>query len=174
MIIKRLEKIFDIILEGLSYLCGTIFIFVMIVVCIDVMLRYLFNSPTIWVIEISEYLLVYLTFLGTAWVLKQDGHICVDIFVSRLRPKARAITGIISSIIGVLVCLFISFYGAIETLDNFRRGVHVPSLLEFPKAPLLAVIPFGVFLLMIQFIRNTLRFINELNEKKNGNERNKA
>ena len=173
-IMKRLEKIFDSILGILAFICGIIFIFIMTSVCIDVLMRYFLNRPMQWVIEISEYLLVYLTFLGTAWVLKQDGHVSVDILVAGMKSKPRMITGIISSLIGALVCLVIFWYGSVETWGNFQRGVRIPSIMEFPKAPILAVIPFGSFFLMIQFIRNTLVFINELTEKRNGSERSES
>jgi TRAP-type C4-dicarboxylate transport system permease small subunit len=170
-ILKRLEKIFDTVLELLSFISGIIFIFIMSSVCIDVFMRYFLNRPMNWVIEISEYLLVYMTFLGTAWVLRQDGHVTVDILTIRLNPKVRVITGITSSLIGVFVCLIIVWFGTIETWDNFERGVRNPSILEFPKAPLLAVIPFGSFFLMIQFIRRAFGFIKKKNRIKNGGER---
>jgi TRAP-type C4-dicarboxylate transport system permease small subunit len=172
--LKRLEKIFDSILVLLSVISGIIFIFIMSSVCIDVVMRYFINRPMKWVIEISEYLLVYMTFLGTAWVLRQDGHVTVDILTVRLNPKFRVIVGIISSLIGVLVCLIIVWFGTIETWDNFERGVRIPSILEFPKAPLLAVIPFGSFFLMIQFIRRAFGFIKKINWIKNGSERNES
>jgi len=158
---KRLEKIFDRIMAVLAFTSGVILIFIMGSVCVDVIMRYFLNRPLTWVIEISEYLLVYLTFLGTAWVLRNEGHVTVDILILGLNKKARAMTGIISSLVGLFVCLLIAWFGSVETWDNFQRGVHIPSILQFPKAPLLAIIPFGCFFLMIQFVRRTLGFINK-------------
>jgi hypothetical protein len=66
--------------------------------------------------------------------------------------------------------LIIVWYGTIETWDNFQRGVRIPSILEFPKAPLLAIIPFGSFFLMLQFLRNAFGYINKLAEKRNGSD----
>ena len=40
-----------------------------------------------WVIELTEYLLAYLTFLGGAHLLKIDGHLTFDLVVQRLRKK---------------------------------------------------------------------------------------
>ena len=47
-----------------------IFVAMMLVVCAEVLLRYGFNSPISWVVEISEYALLWITFLGAAWVLR--------------------------------------------------------------------------------------------------------
>jgi len=163
MTVKRLEKIFDSMIAIMASLCVIIIIYLMLSVCTDVAMRYFFNRPQAWVMEISEYLLLYITFLGAAWVLKNEGHVIVDIVITRVNPKTRAMMGIISSIIGTLVCLIIFWFGTFETIDHFERGIRNPSIMEFPKGPLLAIIPFGSFFFMIQFARRTLKFIKELN-----------
>ena len=121
----------------------------------------------IWVIEISEYLLVYMTFLAAAWVLKKEGHVAVDLFTARLKPKTQAIAGVMSSTIGAFVCLVITWFGSVETWDIFQRGVRIPSILEFPKGPILAIIPVGSFFFMIQFIRKAFGCMKDLNQMKN-------
>ena len=152
-------RLFDLFLGLMAYLSGIILVFVMLSVCGDVVLRYFFNRPSSWVIEVSQYLLVYITFLGTAWVLKEDGHIIVDVVTVRLSPQTQAFLGIITSLMGAFVCLIIFWFGGVETLDHFQRGVRSPSILEFPKAPVIGIIPFGSLLLGLQFIRRTAKFI---------------
>jgi len=162
-IIKKFEKIFDSIIGVMAGFSSVILIYLMVSVCFDVVMRYFFNRPQAWVVEISEYLLLYITFLGAAWVLKNEGHVIVDIVITRVSPKTNAVLGIISSLTGTFVYLIIFWFGSIETLDHFKRGILNPSILEFPKAPLLAVIPFGSFFFMIQFARRALGFIKEFN-----------
>ena len=158
-IISRLGTVFDCAIVIMARLSDVILMFLMLSVCADVILRYFFNRPQAWIVEISEYLLLYITFLGAAWVLKNEGHVIIDILVARVSPTTRATFGIISSVIGTFVCLVVFWFGAAETLDIFKRGVAVPSVLEFPKGPLVAIIPFGSFFLMIQFIRRTFGFM---------------
>jgi TRAP-type C4-dicarboxylate transport system permease small subunit len=163
MIFRAIEKTVDTIIRVMAGLSNVIIVYLMLSVCTDVILRYFFNRPQAWIVEISEYLLLYVTFLGAAWVLKNEGHVIVDILLTRVKPKTNAVLGIFSSVIGVFVCLVIFWFGSIETLYHFKRGVLNPSILEFPKAPLLAVIPFGSFFFMLQFVRRTLGFIRALN-----------
>jgi C4-dicarboxylate transporter, DctQ subunit len=170
-VLSKLENIFDSLIDILAFVSGVIFIFITGSVCVDVIMRYFFNRPMIWVIEISEYLLVYMTFLAAAWVLKREGHVTVDVVTAQLKPKAQAITGIISSTVGVFVCLVIAWFGFLETLDNFLRGVRIPSILEFPKGPILAIIPLGSFLFMIQFIRRVIGYISDLDQTKDRTKR---
>jgi TRAP-type C4-dicarboxylate transport system permease small subunit len=159
---RKLPELFDKTLEILAAASGIILLFLMISVCIDVTMRYLLNRPLSWVIEIAEYLLVYMTFLGAAWVQKLEGHVRVDVLTMMSSPRNQSRMAFASSVIGVFVFAIIAVFGSIETWDNFERGVRNPSMLEFPKAPILAVIPFGSFFFMIQFLRKAHRLAKEI------------
>ena len=50
----------------------------MIIVCVDLTLRYVFNSPLIWGTEVTEILLLYITLLGAAQVFREDSHVVID------------------------------------------------------------------------------------------------
>jgi TRAP-type C4-dicarboxylate transport system permease small subunit len=165
-VISKLGRVFDSAIGIMARLSDVILMFLMLSVCADVILRYFFNRPQAWIVEISEYLLLYITFLGAAWVLKNEGHVIIDILVARVTPRPRAALGIISSVIGTFVCLVVFWFGTVETLDIFKRGVPNPSVLEFPKAPLVAIIPFGSFFFMIQFIRRTFGFMRSFRDSR--------
>ena len=70
--LKSLEGFFDHILRILVAIACVILSLVMLSVCLEVFLRYFLNRPQVWVIELSEYALLYITFLSAAWVLKSD------------------------------------------------------------------------------------------------------
>ena len=53
----------------------------MIIVCVDLTLRYVFNSPLIWGTEVTEILLLYITFLGAAQVFRENSHVVIDILL---------------------------------------------------------------------------------------------
>ena len=78
--IKYLEAIFDTIINISAIFAGVLIILIMLCVCVDVIMRYFFNSPLFWVVELGEYAMLYITFTGAAWLLKTDGHVTIDIF----------------------------------------------------------------------------------------------
>jgi C4-dicarboxylate transporter DctQ subunit len=160
--LRNLSRPFDKLLGILAAVSGLILIFLMVAVCIDVIMRYLLNRPLSWVIEIAEYLLVYMTFLGAAWVQKLEGHVRVDVLTMMVSPRAQSRMAFASSLIAAFVFLIIAVFGTIETWDTFEKGVRFPSMLEFPKAPILAVIPFGSFFFMIQFLRKAHGLAREI------------
>lgn len=157
-LMKKLNLAFDLALDVMATLAAIILIFIMVCVCMDALGRYFFNHPFIWVTQITEYSLLYITFLGSAWLLRREGHVMMEIVVSRLSRGVQAILGIISSLIGVFIYVFFLWYGVVVTWDHWQRGIFDPTILQFPKAPVIAIIPIGSFFLIVQFVRRAYKF----------------
>lgn len=159
-LLTKPTSIFDRIIDLFAGAAGVIVLFLIASICAEIVMRYFLNRPLAWVVEISETNLLYLTFLGAAWVLKREGHVKVDIVVSRFRPGIQALFNAISSILGAAVCLVLIWYGAQETWSHFVRGLYLPDT-HMPIAPILLIIPLGSFLFFIQFLRQTRKYLNE-------------
>lgn len=145
--------IFDRVGDSMAWLACVFIILIMLAVSIDVILRYFIGGAIVGVLEISEYILLYLTFLGTTWLLKREGHVIIDFLVTQLKPKNQAWLLIVTSIIGAVLTLTLTWYGVLVTLDAFHRDVCAIGVLRLPVAPVIAIIPIGSFLLCIQFLR---------------------
>jgi TRAP-type C4-dicarboxylate transport system permease small subunit len=154
-------SLFDRFLDVSPVISGIIIVLIMLAVCANVIMRYFLNRPIVGIDEISEYLLLFITFIGSAWLLREEGHVGVDILLIRLSNKSNAFLGIFSSLIGIFICLILIWFGSKVVWINFQRGSYFPSLLEIPKAPVLAIIPLGSFLLLLQFLRRTARNVQE-------------
>ncbi len=111
----RVKAFFDRIIFLAAALAAAQLIFMMLSQSIDVFLRYFFNQPQAWAKEIPEKMLLYITFLATAWVLKEEKHVTMDFITSRLKGRASAILNIVTSVISALVCLLLVWYGATAT-----------------------------------------------------------
>ena len=149
---KRITGIYNGIVNTLAILGAVIVLFMMLSISIGVMMRFFFHRSPVWLIEVSGYGMVFMTFLVAAWILREEGHVRIDLLLSRLNHRHRAVLESITSILGAVVCLVITGYGIIVTLDHLQRGVHTATDLEIPWAPLLVVIPIGALALSIQFI----------------------
>lgn len=162
---EYMRKLFDAIIEGMAFFTGVLLVLSMLSVSLDVVMRYFLNRPMHWVGELTEYALLYITFTGAAWVLRKDRHVKIDILHTVLSPSRVNILGLISSIIGAFVCAVLTYGGVRVTWDHIQRGIYEPTLLEFPKGAVLAIIPVGAFLLTIQFLRRFFTIMSELKER---------
>jgi TRAP-type C4-dicarboxylate transport system permease small subunit len=112
----------------------------------NVVSRYIFNVSIIWAEELSQYLMVWITFLGAGLAMREGRHVAVEMLQDALPPRlartARVIVVIfILAFLATLVILgvmFVSFAWDQETpVMNIPTGI-----------PYLAV-PIGAFLFFV-------------------------
>ena len=156
---KKSTQVFDSILNTGGALAGGLMITVMLLTCVKVFFRYVLREGLLGVDQISGTLLLYITFLGGAWVLRREEHVTIDLLVTRLSPKIQRWLNIVNSIIGALICLILTLYGTMEVVYSWQRGILIPAEIEIPRVVNLAVIPLGSFFLWLQFIRRARRHL---------------
>lgn len=149
----KVGHFFDHIYNLFAGLAAIIIVAMVGVLFYEVFMRYVMHKPPAWAWEICECMVYLIAFFGAAWLLKKDGHVSVDIIYSRLSPGIKRVVTIISSTIGMIICLLITWAGIWITIDHFSAGITIPGYLNLPKAPFLLVIPLSTFLLSIQFLR---------------------
>lgn len=154
-LLTKAATIFDRTLQVFALLAGIMVTSLMLIVCADVFLRYFFNAPIKWTIDVTEVCLLYITFLVAAWVLRNEGHTKMDLVITRLNPDTQAVINMITSIIGAFIWLLITWYGARVTYSHLRAGTILYSTMEFPLAPIEIIIPIGSLLFFIQFLRTS-------------------
>ena len=100
-LITKSRSPFDSTVNFLAFLAALLIVFAMLIVIFEVVMRYFFRNPQGWVIEIAEYSIVFFTFLGVTWVLREEKHVTMELIVNRLKPRSRVMLGIITSILSL-------------------------------------------------------------------------
>ena len=158
-LLTKANGAFDRTLDILIWAGAMIFFATWFVIVLEIVLRYFLNRPLFWVVEVSEYSLLYICFLGAAWLLRREGHVKIDFLVNRLQPKNEALLNAITSVLAAMVCLVLVWYGTRTTWINFQRGISVVTTLGPPKFLLLLIIPLGSLMLSIQFLRRAWGYL---------------
>lgn len=150
-------RVFDLILNTGAVLAAVLLIAVMLATSVKVVFRYGLREGLIGVDQISGTMLLYITFLGAAWVLRREEHVTIDLLLSALSPAVRRHLHVVSSVLGALVCLTLAVFGTIEVISSWQKGIRIPAEIEIPRAINLVVIPLGYLCLGLQFIRRARR-----------------
>ncbi|MFC1846205.1 TRAP transporter small permease [Chloroflexota bacterium] len=148
----RIASIYNGIINYFAYLAGILVVFIMFTIGIEVVVRKLFGFSLAWAVEYSEHALLYITFLSTAWLLRNEHHIKIDVVLNYLSETGKTYLNIAVSIVGALLCLFTAYHAALTTWDVWQRDIFTSTTQEIPMAPLLAIICIGSLLLGIEFI----------------------
>ncbi len=151
-ILRKAIGIFNHTRDSLGLVASFLIVFTMLLVTSDVIMRYFLNSPIPWATEITEYSLLYTTFLGAAWVLSREGHVKMDLVLTRLGVKTQAYLNTITSVIGALIWLVLTWFSIKATWQFYQLGYTFYTPLDTPKFIVLAIIPLGSILLFLQFI----------------------
>ena len=161
---RKLKVILDYLVDVPIIMAAVIIFFVLFSVCAEILMRYFLRSPLIWVMEISEYSLLFITFLGTGWVLRRDGHVSVDIIKNLLRLELRGFLDIINAIAGIIVCYVLIRYGTEVAWKYYLSNSSRPTSLEIPTFLILWIIPFGSSLMFIEYIKRLLKVMRKRND----------
>lgn len=150
-------KIYDRLIEFMAALAGVILVFITIAVCYTIGMRFLFKQTTIWIIQTCEYALLWIAFLATTWLLREGGHIAVDVVCAHLNDKTRNYLSFIMYVIGGLFCIMLTVLGIIHMHDCIVNNVTDVRAVTVPKSVIFSIIPIGSLLLIVQFFRMAWR-----------------
>ena len=159
--LSKLHKRFDTIVDVAAFLAGTILALSVVLICIDISMRYFAKKPITGVLESTEYGLVFFTLLSGAWLLRRDKHVRMDMVLKRVKPRTQAWVNAVTSAASTIVCGIITYYGAVVTVNCFQTGERFSSTLEPLSYPLMAIVPVCFFLLFIQYFITTYGYAVE-------------
>ena len=155
--LTQAAKWFDRLNIALATIAGSFLVLITVAICWEILSRWILGVGNLWLVEISEYMLLYVTFLGAAWVLGNDRHVAIDLVLNQLSAANQRRLQVFLSSLGAICCLVIAWFGVVMTIDQFQAGIRETTLLAPESFWITSVIPFGFLLLGVQFLRRVVR-----------------
>ncbi|HHW38638.1 MAG TPA: TRAP transporter small permease [Bacillales bacterium] len=149
----------------MSALANILIAGISLLVLAEVISLFFFGKPIRWAIEVTEYMLVFITFLAATKLLKEERHIRFELVIAKLKGKYLITFEVLSSIIGLVVCVIILYASFHTVLDLYGRGIKTETHLEIPRYLLISIIPFSFFLLTIQYALRLKTWLMEFKSK---------
>ena len=140
--LNTLNRAFDATNRALGYVSAAFVVVMAGTVLYDVLARMTFAAPTIWVIDINEYLLVYLCFVPAAWILMNDHHVKVEIVTARLSPASQGRLRVVTDFLGFIYCVVLAWQGwVVEAagVHHFRPGTDRPVARTLKPGDIIAI-----------------------------------
>ena len=142
-------------------------VFLIAVIVLDVLLRYIFSNTKNWVLELEWHLYALIFLIGISYALQNDEHVRVDLFYQKYSKKQKAFLNLLGHLIFLIPWCYIildtSFSYAMNSL-SFNEGSPNPGGL-----PMRYVIKFSIFfgflLFLLQGLSNIWKNIIILTKK---------
>jgi len=159
---EKISKAIDAVNRWVGRMMGYIALLMALLITYEVIARYIFNAPTIWSMDINQYLFCAISLLGGGFCLLSEGHVRVDLFYPKFSPKTQAIVEIVTYPFALAFCGILVWLGGAEFWHVLITATTSGTALNFPMWPVWLTVPLGGFLLGMQIIARYFRHIKTL------------
>lgn len=138
--------------------------FLMVIITYEVCARYLFNSPTIWVFETSNFTNGAAFMLGCGYALLKGAHVRTDIFWENYSERRKGVIDLLSYLVlffpALITLMVISIDDAYLSYEIGERSQE--SVWRAIMWPFRASIPVAALLFVIQGISEALKCLYQI------------
>ena len=159
---KYVAKGYDAVLHGMAYLAAFLMVAMMVVITLDVILRNLGYQSSAHFFTFTEYALLIVPCLGAPWLVREKGHIYIEIVLMALSPRTRARFTLLIGVVCVVVCAVVAWFGFTVTLNDFLQNEKDVRSMDMPRWIVVGFIPLGFGMMGLEFLRFVLRRENFL------------
>lgn len=120
-----------------------------LIVFINIIFRYLLNSPLSWSEEITSFMQLWFVLLPQVWLELKDDQLQLTILVSRIKNVTfQKILRVGRSLIVFIINPYMAFYGYKVVLQNYRLGSKT-FIMEMPYWIVFMILPVSLILMVI-------------------------
>lgn len=148
-----ISKAYSVILYTMAGLAGAMLVWLMVSVIASVFMRNAGLQPFAWLFTSAEYGLLYMTMLGAPWLVREKGHVHIELVTAILPDNLRQIVSRLVAFLCVLVCLILAYEGWQLLMKNLARNDFDVRAYYFPRWLLTVTFPLSFGLMVIEFSR---------------------
>lgn len=146
------------ICSGLSAFCYASITFI---IFIDVIGRYLFNSPLQFTYTlVSNFLIVAAFFLSMSYSEKRRSHISVDVAFDRFPKQLQNYAAVFNNLLGIGLASLIAYGGYKETAYAYNNNLIEYNIFPWPMWVSYSFVPIGMAVYIIRMGINIIMILN--------------
>lgn len=150
-----MRKLVDAVEQLLDKVMLCLFVVMVAAIVWQVFARYMLEQPTVWSEELARYLMVWVTMLGSAYVLGRGDHVAVTVFVDPLPEPIRHAIALLRDTLTIGLMGALAWYGYGFAMLGGRKistGLGLSMTYPYLAVPLGAVL-IGFFVLVRRIAR---------------------
>lgn len=122
-------------------------------VLVQVVLRYVFNVPLVWVEEMTVFLMIWMAFMGAAIGVRRGAHIAMTLVVDRLPLRLAKALFYLTTFAIIAFSAVVVWQGV---LLAFSVGNQRSAALGLPMTIPYLIVPLGALLIILQACANVV------------------
>lgn len=133
-------------------------IFTVLLIFVQVILRYVFNSSLSWAEELARYIFIWQIWLGTSVAQRDHAHVRIELFKA---GRKKQIVNLIADAVWLLFCLILIKYGA-ELVFSIHRRNLVSAAMKLPMYLVYLSLPVSQAAVAVRIIGEIWGSVREL------------
>jgi len=146
-------RAYTLLLYAMATVAGATLVWLMVSVIASVAMRNLGMQPFAWLFTSAEYGLLYMTMLGAPWLVREKGHVHIELVTAALPKPLGALLSRLVAALCVAVSLILAWKGLELVLRNIARNDFDVRAYYFPRWYLTVTFPIAFTLMAIEFSR---------------------
>jgi len=134
-----------------ALLAGFATLAIVLLVSYDVLMRYFFDRPQLFVDEVASFLQVLVIFGGAAYTFRVGGHVRVDLITGILRPAVRGWLRLGTLLLGVVFLAVVIWVTTHSAYTAYSYG-RVSAVMLYPLWLPMAFVPAGLALMELAML----------------------
>ncbi len=150
---QAITRAYNALVTLMAILAGATLVWLMVSVVTSVVMRNLGLQPFAWLFTSGEYGLLYMTMLGAPWLVREKGHVHIELVTAALPDGLRRIVSRTVALACVVVCAILTWYGADLVATNIERNNFDVRAYYYPRWLLTIAFPLSFGIMAIEFMR---------------------
>lgn len=150
---RAMIRVYDALLYTMAFIAAITLVWLMVSVVVSVLMRNLGLQPFAWLFTSAEYGILYMTMLGAPWLVREKGHVHIELVTAALPTALRRVVSRLVALACVAVSLILAWYGLDLFLTNIERNDVDVRAYYYPRWLLTITFPIAFSVMAIEFAR---------------------
>ncbi|MBI1620208.1 TRAP transporter small permease subunit [Aquamicrobium zhengzhouense] len=156
--IEVLDRLLAIVSQALKYLAAALLVGVSILICADVVMRFILNSPILGVAEIVANGIVIIAFLQLTYAVRQNSMLKSELILNLMGEKGKLASDTINALLGALLFGLVAWASWHPLVRSITTGEFVGySSFQLPVWPVRLVIESCSILAIIAYLIHAIK-----------------
>lgn len=149
---KSVETAIGRLARGLGFSGQLVLLFMVVTICYDVVMRYVFLAPTLWSLEVNTFLIVFLALIPAADALMSESQLRITFFAERLPWAVQRAIHVLTCLLGAGFSAIMVWKGWSMSMQAWQYGERMSTPLGTPMAIPYLFIPIGFGVLALAYL----------------------
>jgi TRAP-type C4-dicarboxylate transport system permease small subunit len=151
-----MDKPMRILEKAMEYLVASIMFFLVTIVFIQVLFRYVVQTSLPWTEEMARYLFVWLVFIAASVCVKKEAHLGIDVIVVHFSPRVQRHLYTLSLVVSLVFSIVVVYKGY-DLLT--RSGRQISPMLHIPMSLVYVIIPISYMVICLVLLWQIFRSV---------------